>query len=67
MLNDIYTFLDSEEAAYFLKDKIQSKDLILVKGSQNRVRMERLVKIIMAQPEKAGELLCRQEKAWERI
>ena len=63
----IYTFFDSEEAGYFLKDFLEPKDLILVKGSQNRVRMERLVKIIMAHPEKAGALLCRQDKAWEKI
>jgi len=49
----IYTFFDSEEAGYFLKDFLEPKDLILVKGSQNRVRMERLVKIIMEKPEEA--------------
>ena len=63
----IYTFFDSEEAGYFLKDFLEPKDLILVKGSQNRVRMEHLVKIIMAHPEKANTLLCRQDKAWEKI
>ena len=42
-------------------------NLILVKGSQNRVRMERLVKIIMAEPDEAPILLCRQGKAWEKI
>lgn len=63
----IYTFFDSEEAGYFLKDFLEPKDLILVKGSQNRVRMERLVKIIMAHPEEANTLLCRQDAAWEKI
>lgn len=63
----IFTFLDSEEAGYFLKKELGSKDLVLVKGSQNRVRMEKLVKIIMKQPEKASELLCRQSEMWEKI
>lgn len=63
----VYTFFDSEEAGHFLKGKIKTKDLILVKGSQNRVRMERLVKIIMAHPETAPQLLCRQDAAWEKI
>ncbi|MFH1012816.1 MAG: UDP-N-acetylmuramoyl-tripeptide--D-alanyl-D-alanine ligase [Candidatus Peregrinibacteria bacterium] len=65
--NKVYTFFDSEEAGHFLQKELKSKDLVLVKGSQNRVRMERLVKIIMAYPEKASELLCRQDTAWEKI
>lgn len=65
--NRIFTFFDSEEAGYFLKDFIEEKDIVLAKGSQNKVRMERLVKVIMAQPEKAPGLLCRQDDAWEKI
>ena len=64
---NIYTFFDSQEAGHFLETIIEPKDLILVKGSQNRVRMERLVKIIMKEPEKANHLLCRQGEEWERI
>lgn len=64
---NIYTFFDSEEAGHFLKTFVQANDLILVKGSQNKVRMERLVKIIMKHPEQAPQLLCRQEEAWENI
>ena len=63
----IFTFLDSEEAGYFLKDQLQPKDLILVKGSQNHVRMERFVKVLMANPDEASELLCRQGEVWEKI
>ncbi|MFH0820173.1 MAG: UDP-N-acetylmuramoyl-tripeptide--D-alanyl-D-alanine ligase [Candidatus Peregrinibacteria bacterium] len=65
--NQIYTFFDSEEAGHFLQKQLQPKDLVLVKGSQNRVRMERLTKLIMAHPEQAPELLCRQDKEWEKI
>lgn len=63
----IFTFFDSAEAGRFLKDKLRLGDLVLVKGSQNRVRMEKLVKAIMKDPKKAPELLCRQGKAWEKI
>jgi len=65
--DSVFTFFDSEEAGHFLKDKLTPRDLVLVKGSQNLVRMEKLVKIIMKQPEKASELLCRQGKAWQHI
>lgn len=64
---NVYTFFDSDEAGHFLKDFLRPDDLILVKGSQNRVRMERLVKLIMKYPEKARDLLCRQDKAWDKI
>jgi UDP-N-acetylmuramoyl-tripeptide--D-alanyl-D-alanine ligase len=63
----VFTFLDSEEAGNFLKEELSPRDLVLVKGSQNRVRMEKLVKIIMARPEKASKLLCRQGEIWEKI
>ncbi len=64
---NIYTFFDAEDAGHFLQKTIQAGDLILTKGSQNKVRMERMVKLIMKHPENASKLLCRQEKAWETI
>ena len=39
-------------------------DLILIKGSQG-IRMEKVVKEIMADPLRADELLVRQGKEWE--
>jgi UDP-N-acetylmuramyl pentapeptide synthase len=62
----IYTFFDSEEAGEWLKDQLKKGDLVLVKGSQNRVQMERLVKLIMKKPEQAELLLCRQGLAWQK-
>lgn len=59
----INSFLNSEEAGDFLKKQIQKGDLILVKGSQG-VRMEKVVKKIMAEPEKAKDLLVRQGSEW---
>ncbi len=40
-------------------------DLILIKGSQG-MRMEKIVEEVMAHPEKAEKLLCRQSEAWKK-
>ncbi len=61
----ILSFKTSVEAAEYLKDKVDSSDLILVKGSQNNVRLEKFVKIMMANPEDAPKFLVRQGKVWE--
>lgn len=54
------------EAAKFVQNKILQKgDLVLIKGSQ-RMRMERAVKELMADPQKAENLLVRQGKEWDR-
>ncbi len=66
-VQDIYHYSDAAKAADFLSTFIQKGDTILVKGSQNRVRLERLVKALMADPSKARNLLVRQEKHWENI
>jgi UDP-N-acetylmuramoyl-tripeptide--D-alanyl-D-alanine ligase len=59
-------FLDSVEAANYLKPLIQPGDIILAKGSQNTIRLERAVKALMAHPEQAAELLIRQGEFWEK-
>ncbi len=56
-------FVSSEEAGRFLQEIIMPEDVILVKGSQG-MRMEKVVKEIMATPEKAQQLLVRQDEAW---
>ncbi len=55
----IFSFDNSVEAGKFLQDRIQEGDLILVKGSA-AMAMEKIVKEIMAEPERAEELLVRQ-------
>ena len=61
----VFNFSTSREAAAFLKDKIAEGDLILVKGSQ-AMRMERIVEEIMSEPDRASELLCRQDEYWKK-
>ncbi len=56
----IYTFDNSVEAGKFLQDKIESGDLILIKGSA-AMSMEKIVKEIMAEPDRVRELLVRQD------
>ena len=63
--NNVFSFTYNKEAVEFFKDKIDKDDLILVKGSQNRIRLERFVKEIMKHPEDAKELLARQDKSWK--
>lgn len=60
-------FDDALAAADFLKKMVQKHDTILVKGSQNRVRLERLVKKLMRDPDRARELLARQGAEWNTI
>lgn len=61
--DEILHFADVVSAGKFLQDLIKEGDIILVKGSQG-MRMEKIVKEIMAEPEKAEELLVRQDKEW---
>jgi UDP-N-acetylmuramoyl-tripeptide--D-alanyl-D-alanine ligase len=59
----IHHFTDSMAAAEFLVNNISDRDLILIKGSQ-AVRMEKIVKKLMQNPNQASELLVRQGIEW---
>lgn len=59
----IFHFTNPEDAGLFLQDRISENDVVLIKGSQG-VRLEKTVKEIMAEPEKARELLVRQTDEW---
>jgi len=64
MLKDnIFHFAEAEEAGKFTQERIQESDLIFIKGSQG-MRMEKIVKEIMAEPLRAKELLVRQDEQW---
>jgi len=51
------------EAAAFMKDRLQTGDVVLIKGSQG-IRCEKITKELMAEPTRAKELLVRQYKPW---
>jgi len=56
-------FETSVSAGRWLDHNLQPGDVVLVKGSQSS-RMEKAVKDIMAEPDRAGELLVRQDTRW---
>lgn len=60
-----YEVGESAKAGEDLQNMIKEGDVILVKGSQS-MRMEKVVKEIMAEPEKAVHLLVRQDPEWEK-
>jgi len=54
--NRIFQFMVSDDAAMKVQEEIKEGDVILIKGSR-AMRMEKITKEIMAEPEKAKELL----------
>lgn len=65
--NKIHWFKNSTQAAEFVKQMIQGGEVILVKGSQNTIFLERVVEAIMANPKMADNLLCRRGEYWEKV
>ena len=59
----VFHVANAAEAGRFLQERINTGDLILIKGSQG-VRMEKVTKELMAEPERAAELLVRQTPDW---
>ncbi len=60
-----FWFSRSEDAGRKLEELLEPGDVVLVKGSQ-AMRMEKIVKEVMAEPERAKELLVRQDDEWFR-
>lgn len=63
----IHWFENSAQAAPFVRDLIEGGEVILVKGSQNTIFLERVVEAIMEDPSQADELLCRRGAYWDKI
>lgn len=61
----VSNFPTPEEAGLFVQGKMKQGDVVLVKGSQG-MRMEKVVKELMAEPLLAAELLVRQDPEWAR-
>ena len=61
----IFQFEDSDSAASELKVMLREGDCVLIKGSQS-IRTEKIVLELMAEPEKAKDLLVRQERDWKK-
>lgn len=59
-------FLTSEAAIPSALRQLAPDVIVLVKGGQNTIRLERLVKGIMQNPEEASKKLVRQEPHWLR-
>jgi UDP-N-acetylmuramoyl-tripeptide--D-alanyl-D-alanine ligase len=62
----IYQYDDVMRAARELQAVLQPGDAVLVKASQG-IRAERLVEEVMAEPEKAEDLLVRQSPVWKSL
>lgn len=61
----ILQYEDATRAGQELQNMLTEYDAVLVKGSQS-IRMEKTVEDIMLEPERARELLVRQERDWKR-
>ena len=61
----ILQYEDAAKAGAELENILREGDCVLVKGSQS-MRMERVVEEIMLEPERATELLVRQDEEWKR-
>jgi len=55
----------AEDAARAVTDRAGPGDVVLVKGSL-ATRMEQVTRLLMAEPEQAGERLVRQNAAWRQ-
>jgi UDP-N-acetylmuramyl pentapeptide synthase len=58
-------FATPEQLFSQLEQVVERNDIIYVKASQNGMRLERLVKRLMANPEEAEKLLVRQSTSWQ--
>ncbi len=63
MSKDSVHFDSSINAGEYVKGIIGEGDIVLLKGSQS-IRLERATKILLSDPDRASDLLVRQEPEW---
>lgn len=59
-----YGYDSSVQVGNDLARELRSGDVVLVKGSQNRIRLERCVHALLADPSEAEKVLVRFDKNW---
>lgn len=59
------SFLTFTEAKQYILDTIQEEDVILIKGSQNMLFLERVVALLL-EDSKETEKLCRRGEFWDK-
>ena len=65
-LDNIKIFKTPYEIGHFLKTHVGNNDLVLVKGSQNGVFSEEVVRILLDPSLDPKDYVVRQSKAWQR-
>ncbi len=60
----IKSFKTAKEAGRHIAKIVRQGDVILAKGSQNKVRLEQAIELFMAHPEKKEKILVRQSRFW---
>lgn len=61
-----YSYLSFSQAKQKIEESIKPKDVILVKGSQNTLFLERVVEMLLQNPSDS-ERLCRRGDFWDKI
>lgn len=62
---DVYHFANSFDAAEAVPELLDEGDIVLLKGSQSGVRLERIVKALLADSSQI-QYLVRQESEWQK-
>ena len=62
----VYSFLNFTSAKSTILEQIKPKDMILIKGSQNTLFLERAVEMLLNNPQDKDRL-CRRGEYWDKI
>lgn len=63
----VFFFESSNKVGKWMENKIlQGEEIVLIKGSQNNIFLERVVESLMENPQDADNLLCRRGKFWDQ-